>query len=181
MQAVNMPSSVRTDNVRILGVGINSDGELLRYEIKSEKLNSIQDNFSIKENRDFLKSLERNDFDLITEIDSSALTPLDAGLEAGGYLIYVLLPKSWTYSQTPISMKSKDAPRQWKHAPVQVNHPAITPKVAALYLENSNDAERKDSCWYEFNLNVSIQQSMNGHKMRTDIIIDPGTRGNNRP
>ena len=178
-RAPDVPAALTKKNVHIIGVDMGTQGEILRMKVRPEILAALPDNFTFSERREFLGGLGRADFIPDTgRWPDWVKTPLDTGSLDDAAFIYVLLPETWTYSQTPLSLKTPA--KRWLHPFVMLPETALTPKAAILHRQAQNLPEHQ-KCRYEYNLHVTISQTLGGKPMQTDIIIDPGSSNNPSP
>jgi len=168
------PGVLLKSNLGIIGVDIGPNGEIIRMHPKENLLSSLPNNLSLSEHRNVFEKLSRADF---FEKDNKEWpewfqTPLDVGAKGDTTYIYVLLPEAWSYSASPISLKT--SAKRWKHPHLKLPQTTLTDKAAVIHRSGQN-YKNGQSCLYEFNLHVTVTQTDNGKTFSTDIIIDPGT------
>lgn len=182
--AIETPKFAPKKQVKIIGVGMSEDGELMRYELKTKVHNSIPDNFTFAEQGGFLDSLTHDDFITMQEWfekagskpDADMRTHFDVGSNIDRSYIYLLLPKSWRYSDMPIDLKIPA--KKGMHPFMQADETLITSRAAILH-HRTVTTTKGINCYLEFNLNVEMLSTIAGHELVTKVIIDPG--GNNFP
>lgn len=177
--AYDGPNILFKSNISVIGVDIGPNGELLRMAPKKDVLADLPETLSLTDHRDLFSNISRKDFEKDTKNWGDwHETPLDIGWIGDGSFIYVLLPEAWSYSVQPISLKTKA--QRWKHPHLKLPTHALTDKVAVMHQAGKNYKPDQD-CLYEFNLNVTVTQKEGDRLFRTDIIIDPGSKGTRRP
>ena len=173
------PNVLLKANISVIGVDIGPNGELIRMGLKDDVLADLPETLSLSEHSDIITKMSRKSFEKDTQNWGDWYeTPLDIGWIGDGTFIYVLLPETWSYSDQPISLKTKA--QRWKHPHLKLPVKGLTDKVALMHRAGQNYKTGQD-CLYEFNLNVTITQKEGRRRFQADIIIDPGTRGNDRP
>lgn len=112
-------------------------------------------------------------------------TPLDFDINSRVYMLFHLPRKNWTFTekvQFTVDNISKD---KLDDAFEVVG---TFDDGHGLLVHNKNwqpvigrNGETSKSFWAKYNLHVSIHQTQDDMEMRTDIIIDPGWGGNDKP
>jgi len=170
------PNMILKSNLYLIGVNIGPNGEIVRMHPKDHVTNNLPNHFYPEDHSNLFDDLTADDFEKYDgEWGDWVRTPLDFNRPDEVAVAYVLIPKTWSYSDPAMSMKTKAKP--WRHPQIQLPKKAVSEKVAILYRAERN-YRSKQNCRYEFNLHVTISQKENGKTLSIkseNILIPPSS------
>lgn len=165
------PSIIMSSQVQIIGVDIGREGEILRMKPKAHVYDALPTSFNFENQKAAFEALTRDDFDVDDDlIPETFKTPLDVTANKDASFVYILLPKSWSYSYPAMTMKRPA--EEFKHPYFLFPSSPLSGQVAVVHQQGITQRTDK-TCRYLFNLNVTITQEMGGRILKTPIIIDP--------
>ena len=172
------------------------DGIIDRHRIRTPQLKGLLDNAKRLLDDDSTGAIDSyvEFFDPIDGQQSgSPSTPLDFDLNSRVYMLFHLPRKNWTFTEHTQFSVDNIAKGQLKdafevvgtfnegHSLLVHNKNWQDPKVKGNKPAKVKGKAPSKSFLAKYNLHVSIHQVQDGEDMRTDIIIDPGSRNSRRP
>lgn len=163
------------------------DGIIKRHRIQTPQLTSLWDKAEKLVNEDSAWAFKSymNFFEPIDSQQSgSPSTPLDFDLNSRAYMMFHLPRANWTFTDHTQFSVDNISKGRLKEAFEVVG---TFDDCHGLLIQNKNWQHKgKKTFKAKYNLHVSIHQVEKDTKgtdvdMRTDIIIDPGSRNNRRP
>ena len=172
------------------------DGIIDRHRIRTPQLKGLLDDAKTLLDDDSTGAIESyvEFFDPIDGQQSgSPSTPLDFDLNTRVYMLFHFPRENWTFTDHTQFSVDNIAKGQLKdafevvgtfnegHSLLVHNKNWQDPKVKGNKPAKVKGKAPSKSFLAKYNLHVSIHQVQDGEDMRTDIIIDPGSRNSRRP
>lgn len=179
----------KNEHALLLPISVDiDDGIIKRHRIQAPQVKSLWSSAKELIDDDKVWAYESyiKFFGPIDEQQSGApSTPLDFDINSRIYMIFHLPRGNWTFTDHTQFTVDNIPKGKIKDAFEVVG---VFDNRHGLIVHNKNwqppaPKGRKaiKSFWAKYNLHVSIHQKVDDKDMRTDIIIDPGNRNNDRP